>query len=209
MVNLFDNISEKNKLKLLKLLEANTFTFKKDSTILSKEKEDNIIGIVVSGYIQIIQIDYDGDKTTIEELQENSIFGSMFSAISNDEYNIVTKEESKVIVIEYDSIINYNLNNYPFYNQFIQNLLKILYNKINEKNDRIQILTKKSIRNKLLEYFKIVSKRNGSKNIYLPFSFTELADYLAVDRCAMSREIKNLKNEGFIEVKNKKITLLY
>ena len=81
--------------------------------------------------------------------------------------------------------------------------------KINEKNNRIEILTKKTIRNKLLEYFKMMTKRSGSKHIYLTLSFTELAEYLAVDRSAMSRELKNLKDEGFIEVKNKKITLLY
>ena len=75
--------------------------------------------------------------------------------------------------------------------------------------NRIEILTKKTIRNKLLEYFKIVSTKNNSKNIYLPFTFTDLADYLAIDRSAMTRELKNLKGEGFIEIKGKRITLLY
>lgn len=209
MVNLFDHISDRNKDKLLKLLEANIFTFKKDSMILSTIKEENVIGIVSSGYIQIVRNDYNGNRTIIEELEENSIFGSMFSSISNDEYDIVTKEESKIIIIEYERIIKSSNNNYSFYNQFIQNLLQILSDKINEKNNRIEILTKKTIRNKLLEYFKIISKKNGSKNIYLPFSFTELADYLAIDRSAMSRELKNLKDEGFIEIKSRKITLLY
>lgn len=209
MVNLFDKISDKNQDKLLKMLEANVLLFKKDMTILSKIKNDNIIGIVVSGYIQLIQNDYNGDRIIIEDFEENEIFGSMFSSIASDEYDMVTKEESKVIVIEYDRIFDLATHNYSFCNQFIQNLLYILSDKINEKNKRIEILTKKTIRNRLLEYFKIMSKKNASKNIYLPFSFTELADYLAVDRCAMSRELKNLKDEGFIEIKSKKITLLY
>ena len=209
MVNLFDGISDKNKEKLLKLLEANTFTFRKDTAILSTMKNENIIGIVSAGYIQIVRNDYNGNRTIIEELEENAIFGSMFSSISNDEYDIITKEETKIIIIEYERIINNTNNNYSFYNQFIQNLLYILSNKINEKNNRIEILTKKTIRNKLLEYFKIISKKNGSKNIYLPFSFSEFADYLAIDRSAMSRELKNLKDEGFIDIKSRKITLLY
>ena len=54
-----------------------------------------------------------------------------------------------------------------------------------------------------------MSKKHGSKHIYLPFTFTALADYLAIDRTAMSRELKNLKDEGFIEIKNKRIDLLY
>lgn len=209
MINLFHNISDKNQEKLLKLLEANTFTFKNDMTILSTIKTENIIGIVISGYIQIVHNDYNGNRTIIEELEENSIFGSMFSSISNNEYDIITKEDSKLIIIEYSRIIEGVKNNYSFYTQFIQNLLQIISNKINEKNDRIEILTEKTIRNKLLKYFQIVSKKKRSKNIYLPFTFTELAEYIAVDRCAMSRELKNLKDEGFIEIKSKKITLLY
>lgn len=209
MINLFHNISDKNQEKLLKLLEANTFTFKNDMTILSTIKNENIIGIVISGYIQIVHNDYNGNRTIIEELEENSIFGSMFSSISNNEYDIITKEYSKLIIIEYSRIIEGVKSNYSFYTQFIQNLLQIISNKINEKNDRIEILTEKTIRNKLLKYFQIVSKKKRSKNIYLPFTFTELAEYIAVDRCAMSRELKNLKDEGFIEIKSKKITLLY
>lgn len=209
MVNLFDNISEKNQEKLLRMLEANTLFFKKNATILSTIRGENVIGIVLSGYIQIVRNDDNGNRTIIEELEENAIFGTLFSSITSEDYEMVCKEDTRLILIEYDRIIVGGQNHYSFYTQFIQNLLQLLSNKINERNDRIKILTKKTIRNKLLEYFKIVSKRNGSKNIYLPFTFTEFADYLAVDRCAMSRELKNLKDEGFIEIKSKKITLLY
>lgn len=209
MVNLFDKISEKNKEKLLRMLEANTLFFKKNAPILSTIKGENVIGIVLTGYIQIVRNDDNGNRTIIEELEENTIFGTLFSSITGEDCEMICREDTKLIIIEYNRIIIGVQSNYTFYTQFIQNLLQILSDKINERNDRIKILTKKTIRNKLLEYFKIVSKRNGSKNIYLPFTFTEFADYLAVDRCAMSRELKNLKDEGFIEIKSKKITLLY
>jgi len=207
MKNLFKDISLKNQEKILKLLEASTFTYKKDTTILSTIKNQNIIGIVVSGYIQIIKTDYNGNITIIEKLEENSIFGSMFSNISNHEYQIITKEDTKLIIIDYDSIINIQNNTSIPYSKFIQNLLKIIFEKIEEKNDRIEILTEKTIRNKLLKYFQITSKRNGSRNIYLPFTMTELAEYIAVDRCAMSRELKNLKEDNIIEINNKIIKL--
>ena len=83
--------------------------------------------------------------------------------------------------------------------------------KVREKeiNDRINILTKKTIRNKLLKYFDILHRKNNSRIIYLTITYTELADYLAIDRSAMTREIKNLKDEGFISITGKRITLLY
>lgn len=205
-MNLFDNISLKEQERILKSLEANTFIYKKDLTILSKIKSDNILVIIIYGNIQIIKNDYSGNVTIIEKLLDNSIFGTTFSNISNPEYQIVTKEESKIIVLDYDSILDYK-DTSKAYTKFIQNLLKIVSDKIEEKNDRIEILTEKTIRNKLLKYFQINSKKNGSRNIYLPFTYTELAEYLAVDRCAMTREIKNLKEDNIIEVNNKVIKI--
>ena len=209
MTYLFDNINSKNKEKLLLMLEANTLHFKKDSTILSLIKNDNIVGIITSGYLQIIRTDHNGIRTIIEELEEQDVFGSFISSLKNKEYEIIAKEDTEIIIIDYDNIINCNLTNKSFYNQFIKNLLQITSKKIQEKNERIEILTKKTIRNKLLEYFKIISKKHNSKYIYLPFNFTDLADYLAIDRSAMSRELKYLKEEGFIEIKGKRIKLLY
>lgn len=206
MINLFNNIKPKEKDKILSFLEANTLFYKKNTTILSSVKKENIIGIVQEGNIQITKTDYNGNTTIIEDLYESDIFGFDFSSISNSEQNIITKEDSKITIIYFDDIINKELN-YPYYNQFLKNLLIIMSNKINNANNRIEILSNKTIRNKLLAYFKIISKKNKSKIIYLPYSYTDLADYLGVDRSAMYRELKHLKEEGLIETKNKKITL--
>ena len=78
-----------------------------------------------------------------------------------------------------------------------------------ELNTRIELLTKKNIRDKLLSYFDILSNKQLSKRFSLPLSLTDLADYLSVDRSAMMRELSHLIEEGFIDKKGKKITLLY
>lgn len=208
MRKLFANISVKDQKKLLKLLETSVLNYKKDSVILSTVN-NNIIGIILEGKAQIIRTDYNGNRTIIEELEEESIFGTALSSLSSDECQIITKEDTKILVIDYDIIISSKNNNYSYYNQFIKNLLEITTNIIDEKNNRIEILTKKSIRDKLLEYFRIYRKKHGTNIIYLPFSYTDLSDYLAVDRSAMSREIKSLKEEGFISRKGRKINLLY
>lgn len=209
MTNLFANITEKNQEKLLRILEGQTLNFKKNCQVLTTVKWENIIGFIISGYMQIIRVDYNGVRTIIEELEENSVFGTTLSSLNNSEYEIITKEDTKIIVIDYNSIITEEGSKYSYYTQFMKNILEIYTEKIKNKNERIEILTKKTIRDKLLEYFKIISKRNGSKIIYLMMSFSELADYLAVDRSAMSRELKNLMEEGFIKKDGKKITLLY
>lgn len=209
MDRLFNKISVKEKVKLLKLLETSTLSFKKNTVMLSTLNKENIIGILLNGNAQIIRTDYNGNRTIIEELEEGSIFGSALSSLTSDECQMIAKEDSQIIIIDYDLIIESENINYPYYNQFVKNLLQITTDSINDKNERIEILTKKTIRDKLLEYFNLYRKKHGTKNIYLPFSLTDLSDYLAVDRSAMMREIKKLKEEGFIESKGKKITMLY
>lgn len=207
-MNPFENISPKNREKLMRSLEANIHTFKSGMNILSNANNENLLGIIIYGYIQIIKTDYNGNITIIEKLEDNSIFGNMISNISNNEYQVITKEETKVILLDYDRILN-NLKQNSAYYQFIQNLLKIISNKIHEKNERIEVLTEKTIRNKLLKYFDVIKPNTYSKIIYLPFTYTELAEYLSVDRSALMRELKNLRDEGIIETKDKKIYLKY
>lgn len=208
MKHLFSKISVNEKEKLLRLLETNILSFPKNTTMLSSTK-DNIIGIILEGYAQIIRTDYNGNRAIIEELNEESIFGTVISSLNSNEYEIITKENTKVLIIDYDSIINYQNTSYKYYNQFIKNLLEITTNIIEEKNERIQILTKKTIRDKLLEYFNTYCKKHGTRIIYLPFSYTDLADYIAADRSAMSRELGYLKEEGFINTKGRRINILY
>lgn len=207
-MDLFFNIKDSNKLKLLRFFEADIICVKKNTTVSSMIKNKKIIASVIFGKLQVIKQDYNGNRTLIDELIENDVFGSIMQTIYGDEYDIVAKEDSKVFIIDFNNAINVN-NNTEYYNQFLKNLLQIMSKKILDNNERIEILTNKSIRNKLLAYFKMMYRKNNSKVIYLPFSLTDLADYLCVDRSAMSRELKNLKDEGFIEIKNKKIKLLY
>ena len=203
----FDNISPKNRKKLLWSLEAHIMEFKPETNIVSIFPNDKILGVIEEGIIEVSRTDYNGNKTVIETLEENDIIGSALAPIKNGEFDVVVKETAKVIVFDYDFIVSFNENTKSYYNQFIKNLFIIITEKLNEKNERIDILTRRTIRNKLLEYFKTEYKKHGSRIIYLPFSFSDLANYLAVDRCAMTREIKALKDDGIITVKDKKIYL--
>ncbi len=210
MIKIFNQISAQNKVKLLRLLKSHSFTFQNETSILSTVKSDNIIGIIAQGYAEIIRTDHNGNETVIEQLEKEDIFGTEISSLKNDEYDIIAKENNtEVIIIDYNNIINCKENNKSFYNEFIKNLFQILNFKLKEKNERLNIITKKTIRDKLLEYFSIESKKHGSSYVYLFSTFTALADFLAIDRSAMTRELKNLKDEGLIEVKGKRITLLY
>lgn len=203
MNELFKNIDETNKIKILQALETYTRKYKKNEIILSSVKNEDIICILLTGHIEIIKNDVSGNTSIIEDINEGEIFGSISANISSSDYEIITKEDSEIIIMELDNIIKYSDNQI-----FLKNLLQVFYNKIKEFNNRIEILTNKTIRDKLLAYFNIMS-RNNNRIIYLPFSYSDLAYYLAINRSAMAREMKLLKEEGLIEVKGRKIKLLY
>ena len=208
MKKLFDSLTDKQRKKLLKSFEAHTYNYKKNALITGLSSNDNMIAYIEKGYIQIIKNEDNGSRIILEELEEEEVFGTVLSTFTNTDFEIIAKEDTTVSYIDYHLIFQSDLLNRDYYNEFVQNLFSIIAEKEKEKNERISILTKKTIRNKLLEYFEIMSKKHSSKYIYLPYNFTDLADYLGVDRCAMSRELKYLKEEGFIEVKGKRITLL-
>lgn len=208
MTSLFKGISEKEKYKLFTLLKSHIYTFDVNTNIIPTIKNDNIIGIIDEGNAEIIRINYNGDKTLIEKLEKDDIFGTSISSLYNSEIEIVTKEKTTVIIIDYKRLLYEENINKKYFNIFMQNLFSIVNDKIKLKNDRISILTNKTIRNRLLEYFN-VNITKGTKYVYLPFNFSDLANYLGVDRSAMTRELKYMKEEGFIEIKGKRITCLY
>lgn len=209
MNDLFENISEKNIIKLKRILNANTIRFGKNVNILSNINRDDFIAIIDSGEIQLVYNDYNGNKTIIQELSAGEVFGTLTSIINSEEVTCMTKGETQITIIEIDDITNDEIIKTDFYIIFIKNLIKMLTDQLTIRNNRIELLTKRTTRDKLLSYFKLESQKKGNKKFHLPMTFTELSNYLSVDRSAMSREIGYLKEEGFIETDGKKITINY
>lgn len=205
----FENMSLVQRSRLFKLLQVHIYSYFKGQELLPTIKSENIIGIILSGYAQIINYDYNGNEIITEHLRENDVFGSNIDNINNENIQIVAKEDTKVLVINFNTLTNINYLNYGYYNVFIQNLFNIINLKYKETNERVKILENKTIRDKLLEYFEINYKKALLRTITLPFNLKDLADYIAVNRSAMFRELKNLKEERFIEIKGRRITLLY
>ncbi len=185
-------------------------SFRKNQTITTYIQKRNQICIIMSGEADLVRYDLNGDKSIIEHYTKNDIFGEAFYIIStNNEFSVEAKKNCEILFFNYDNIYHKCKNNCKFHQTLSQNFSTLILNKIMDLNSRLEILTKRTIREKLCGYFNILSTRNLSKTFSLPFSLTDLADFLSVDRSAMMREIKCLKDEGFIRKNGNKITLLY
>lgn len=208
MTNLYDGIALKNKGKLLRMLRGHSVKYMKNQVIVDHLNDEDDIGLVLTGTIQVLRNNYNGTTTIIDQFTKDDVISSIHVYLKDSDTFIVAKEDTVITLFSYTTIVVQDTKDFT-YNQFIKNLFIVLNEKIVEKNERIQILSKRSIRDKLLEYFNIMSTKSGSRTITLPFNFSDLANYLAIDRSAMTRELSYMKEEGFIVVKGKRITLLY
>ena len=184
--------------------------FVKGETVTTYIEKRNQICIVVSGEVDLIRYDFNGNKTIIGHFVDNDIFGEIFyPANTNNELFAVARKNSEVLFYNYDSLSTKCKRNCEFHKELTNNLSQLFLDKIVELNLRIELLTKKNTRGKILSYFEILSKGTLRRTFTLPYSYTDLADFLSVDRSAMMRELKLLIDEGFIKKHGNRITLLY
>lgn len=184
-------------------------TFTKGQTITNYIAKRNQFCLLVSGEANLIRYDLNGNKTIVEHLNKNDIFGEIFyNVTTNNELFVVAKKNCTVLFYSYDLLQNKCEKNCKFHKILFQTLPDLFLNEINDLNTRLELLSKRTIREKLLAYFTIISTQNISKTFVIPFSLTDLADYLSIDRSAMMRELGNLKNEKIIEKEGNRITLL-
>lgn len=183
--------------------------FSKNEVITSYITNRNQFCILLEGSADLVRYDLNGNRTIVEHFSKNDVFGEVFyNVTTNNELLVESKDNSKVLLYIYDNIYHKCRTNCKFHSILSKYLPELILEKVTHLNTRIELLTKRSIREKLLGYFTLLSTKNLNKTFLLPFSLTDLADYLSIDRSAMMREMKVLKEEGLIEKNGHKITLL-
>lgn len=189
--------------------KCNIKEFKKSDTITTYIEKRNQICILIDGEADLIRYDFNGNKTIIGHFRKNDVFGETFyPAKTNNELFVQAKKKCSVLFFNYDIITEKCKKRCLLHDKLIYDINSIILKEIVNLNIRIEILTQKTIRDKLLSYFNILSSQKLVRKFTLPFSMTDLADFLSVDRSAMTREFTNLKKEGFIKQDGNKITLL-
>ena len=137
------------------------------------------------------------------------MFGDAF-AFSNqeDEFITVCEKDCSILFIEKNQITKRCSNACQHHTQVVENMLHLMGDKVVHLTEKVDILSHRSIRGKLMSYFRIQSTRQGSLTFRLPFSLLKLANYLCIDRSAMMRELKKMKEEEMIELDGRMVTLL-
>lgn len=182
--------------------------FKKNEIITTYLLKRNQICILLSGLAHLIRYTPNGDRRIIYSFKSGDAFGEVFYKLhTSRELFVEAKRDCEVLFLPYDKLDSCN-KDCTYHLQLLKDLPDLFIDRMAELNTRTEMLTHKSVRDKLLFYFNNLSSEEKKKKFNLPFSYTDLADYLVLDRSAMMRELSKMDNEGIIKKEGKTITLL-
>lgn len=206
---IFKDIKREDVDKMLKCFGATTRFFKKDSIIMSYINNAGVVGVVIDGEVSISRKNANGESFVVVNLTSGDVFGEVFSNFGFDDLYARAVCDTSIVFIDYFRIINQCKKACECHGKMIANLFEVLSSRVNAYSERIEVLSRRTIRDKVLTYFEILARKSLSRSFVIPFSYTEFANYLGVDRAAMTREISNLKEDGLIFSEGRKITLKY
>ena len=207
---LFFGIDESNLCNLLDCLNAKVLSFMKNQVIIEEGTPAKYFGIVLSGSVSITKLDYFGNKSIISVIEPSDLFGESFACAETKavSVSVVAQNDSEIMLIDCKRIIHSCSNSCEFHSRIIYNLLKILAEKNLMFNQKIEITSKRTTREKLMTFLSFQAAKNSSNSFYIPFDRQSLADYLEVDRSGLSCEIGKLRKEGIIESKRNYFKIL-
>lgn len=208
--SLFRGVSEADLGAMLSCLGAKVVSVSKKETVLAEGDPVRYIGIVLSGSVQIIQMDYFGNRSLVANAEPAELFGESFACagVSLMPVSVVAGEDSEILLIDHARVVHPCSNACDFHRKLVDNLLKVVAMKNLIFHQKVEITSKRTTREKLMAYLMLEAKKQDRDCFEIPYDRQELADYLGVDRSGLSAEIGKLRREGILESDRKRFKLL-
>ena len=156
-----------------------------------------------------MRLDYAGNRTILERLETGGVFGESlaFTPTLGDCVEVVSAAGSEVLFMEYSHIMKRCENACAHHSKLVQNMFRLVAEQTRRLSQRVEVLSRRSIRDKLMCWFQLRRLAAGADSFTLPFTLSALADYISADRSAMMRELKRMKEEGLVEMDGRRVTL--
>ncbi len=205
---LLANINQSDIEEIVYSFRQNVKNYPKNTIIFQEGDRVEYLYFVVSGKLQIVKYSYSGQKSILMNLTKGDFFAEAvaFSKGKRSPVTVETLSECQVIGISSDVLLD-TPENFKWSKQILINLLEISFEKSFALNKKIEILSQRTIRDKFLTFLDLECKMKKSNTVTIPFTKQALANFLEVDRTALFRVLKQLEDEGIIEVEDKKVTL--
>ena len=196
---IFDNIPKEEFPTLLTWLSHRFASYKKGDIVLQAGETLTEIGIVLSGHLLVINECEAGNRSILNDILVNHVFGEALSAaeIKESPFSVVCQEDTEILFFSYQDLIT-NTHD-PYHQQMIANVLKLIATKAMRMNYHLIVAGRRRIRDKLLTYLNLQKALNQSSTFTIDLNREQLAAYLFVDRSALSYTLMKLKSEGVLD----------
>ena len=207
---LFDGIRPEERVPMLACLGGREIAVRKNGYVFREGEPAERVGIVLSGSVQMVREDYYGNRSIVARIEAPGLFGESFACadVKTLPISIMAVEDCRVLLIDSRRITVTCANACGFHNQMIFNMLKVVARKNLVLNQKMEITSKRTTREKLLAYLLSQAKAHQSDTFTIPYDRQALADYLEVERSAMSAEIGKLRRDGIIQCEKSNFRLL-
>ncbi len=197
---LFSGIDKADMTQMLHCMNAQYRDIPAGKTIFTYQDRIDRIAVLQSGSARIYTIDPDGTYSLIELLHDNDVFGEMFTrSLGSLVYIAQADEDCRVMFLSCEALLHQCANTCSAHRQLLRNLLEITSQKMQQMALHINILTRKTVRQKLLTYLEHQQQTAGSSRFRIDMTLSDLAIYLNADRSSLMRELRHLKAEGYLE----------
>ena len=198
---LFQGISPEELKSMLGCLQARETQAKKGAPIFLEGDPAGFIGIVLEGAVRIVRDDYYGERTLLAQAEPGDIFAEAYACADVETMPIsgYAAADSRVLLLSCRKMLTVCTNACRFHNRLVKNLLQVVARKNLLLSQKIQFMSQKTTREKLMAYLLDQAKQQGSLEFTIPFDRQTLADYLGVERSAMSAELGKLRRDGVLE----------
>lgn len=207
---MFAGVGEEEIGSMLTCLNARLVSYKKGEYIFRQGEHLRDIVVVVDGIVHIQTDDYWGNRSILGQITVGELFGEAYVAPQSGAllHDVVAVENSTVIFFDVKRILTTCSSACRFHTLVVQNLFFMISEKNKNLVQKLGCMAKRSTREKLISYLSQEAKKQNSSCFTIPFNRQQLADYLSVDRSAMSNELCKLRNEGFITFEKNRFKFL-
>lgn len=206
---LFEGIANTDLHTMLACLSARERRYAKGEVIFLAGQPATHLGIVLEGSADIMQADFWGNESLLSRVGPGDLFGEAFAAAQAPALpvSVLAAGLCAVLLLDYRRVLTTCTNACQFHDGIIDNMLRVLARKNIALTQKMEHLTRRTTREKLLSYLSRQAAQAGSDSFTIPFDRQALAAYLSVDRSAMSTELGNMRREGLIDFDKNRFTL--
>ncbi len=205
------NAEKQERIKTITDCESKRYaTFVKGDVILSLSTHSGLVGLLLEGSASIMTIDENGRESISDFLTAGDSFGEyIIMPLESMEYIVVAETECRVLFVNFENIMHNCRHNCQNHADLIKKMLLFTSQRAQYMSLHVAILSKKSLREKLLAYFEYLHQTVPDNDVMtIPITFDRLASYLGADRSALMREIRRMNNDGIISSEGRKIRML-